>query len=487
VVSASAGAVKAFPSDKDPLYDACWETVKQAHAPALVRRDTVMEILWPSTGDLVFFGEDLSKYPASAFVMESIGISPPGSGLHLTVDHSSSITSGSFRPRPGQKIVSVPTTLVRLRVTYQDPLTSPASYAPGAYKWANTVKRPRRALKVVTTQWVVFSGLKKHGFPGDVTVVNLPVVPPVEQAGEAREAVPFVTQTSRAVPDSLLWWEPQDMPGLLIAAAARAASFPDLRDRVALLNRVLIIDPNQPDALTVLTKDLYALLLREAAARHKVSVKDPALAFVVNELYWNIHAQGARTDLSIGMEMGGYSQPTAADYLYRMIPAMEALAKVRPEALDNRFRLGVAYRWNNDQQAAIETHEALVKAIPVERKQARAEAVLQLAWSRINKVAWNRTMDDPEIQQAYREAEEALALADLPLDKFNAEYTMAYSMLFMPKRENAGILQHLSEAKRWYGEVPGNTKEIWQYFLSNESFRAVLDADPSFKPLLAGA
>jgi hypothetical protein len=485
VVSAAAGRVKAFPSDKDPLYDACWETLSQAHVPALVRRDTVMEILWPSTGDLVFFGEDLDKYPASAFVMESIGISPPGSGLHLAVDTVASITPGSFRPRPGHKVVSVPTTLVKLHVIYQDPLTSPVTYAPGAYKWANTVKRPRRALKAVTTQWVVFSGLKKHGFPGDVTVVNLPVEPLVEQPGEAQEAIPFVTETSRAVPGSLLWWEPTDAPGLLVAAAARAASFPELRDRVALLNRVLIIDPNQPDALTVLTRHLYAVLLREAAARHKVTVKDQALAFVVNELYWNIHAQGARTDLSIGMEMGGYSNPTAADYLYRMIPAMEALAKVRPELLDNRFRLGVAYRWNNDQQAAIETHEALVKDIPVERGQARAEALLQLAWSRINKVAWNRMLDDPEIQQAYKEAEEALALADLPLDKFNAEYTMAYSILFMPLRENAGILQHLSAAKRWYTEVPGNTTEIWRYFLSNDSLRAVLEADPSFKPLLA--
>ena len=116
---------------------------------------------------------------------------------------------------------------------------------------------------------------------------------------------------------------------------------------MALLNRILIIDPNQPDALTVLTRNLYAVLLREGGNGHNLTVRDPALSVVVSEFYWNIYAQSTRTDLSNGMEMGGFSQPTPADYLFRLLPAAEALAKIHPEQLDNRFRLGVAYRWNN--------------------------------------------------------------------------------------------------------------------------------------------
>jgi len=207
----------------------------------------------------------------------------------------------------------------------------------------------------------------------------------------------------------------------------------------------------------------------------------------VNEHFWNIYAQGVRMDLSLGMEMGGFDKPTTADYLYRMLSAMQILAVVRPEQLDNHFRLGVAYRWNNDQEAAISTHQFLVKAIPVERRAGKAEALLQLAWSRINKVAWNRILDDSDIRAAYQDADDALSLADLPLDKFMAEYTKAYSLLFTPDRDNQALLERLTEAKRWFADIPGQTPEIWQFFLGAESLKAVLDADSIFQPILAQA
>jgi hypothetical protein len=250
---------------------------------------------------------------------------------------------------------------------------------------------------------------------------------------------------------------------------------------------VLIIDPNQADALMVLSRHLYAVVLRDAVSFHNLTVKDPTLALAVNEHFWNIYAQSTRMDLSLGMEMGGFDKPTTADYLYRMLSAMQTLAIVRPEQLDNRFRLGVALRWNNDQEPAIATHRSLVKAIPPERRAGRAEALLQLAWSRINKVAWNRIFDDSDIRVAYQEADEALTLADLPLDKFMAEYTKAYSLLFTPDRDNRALLERLTEAKRWFAEIPGQTPEIWNFFIGAESLKAVLDADPVFQPIVAQA
>jgi hypothetical protein len=250
---------------------------------------------------------------------------------------------------------------------------------------------------------------------------------------------------------------------------------------------VLIIDPNQAEALMVLSRHLYAIVLRESVPLHTLTVKDPALALVVNEHFWNIYAQTVRMDLSLGMEMGGFDKPTTADYLYRMLSAMQTLAVVRPENLENQFRLGVAYRWNNDQERAIATHQSLVKAIPAEQKAGRAEALLQLAWSRINKVAWNRILDDSDIRTAYQDADEALMLTDVPLDKFMAEYTKAYSLLFTPDRDNQAVFERLTEAKRWFTEVPGQTPEIWQFFLGAEALRAVVDADPLFQPLLAQA
>lgn len=488
LVSATPSKLKSYPPADDPSYEACWKNLAAAHAPALERNDIGMGVLWPSAGPLVFFGDKLPRLPASAFVMNELGVSPPGSGLHVAVEKSQPLPTGSFRLNENGKILAVPTTLVMLTVTYQDPLSSPVTYAAGTVKWTSTIKRARKSLKSITTQWVVFTGLKKHGFPGDAAVFNLPVVTQPAVAGMQPEKIPFSTERSRALQDSMAWWGPDDQPGTLTAAAARAATFPEVRDRVALLNRILIIDPNHADALTVMARNLYAILLREGGKGHNLLVKDPSLSLVVSEFYWNIHAQSTRTDLSNGMEMGGFSQPTPADYLFRLIPAAEALAKIRPEQLDNRFRLGVAYRWNNEQQAAIGTHEALVKDIPDSRRSAKAEALLQLAWSRLHKSAWNRILHDPEINRAYADADASLAVADLPLDKFLAEYTMAYSMIFMPNYgDKTKLLHHVTEAKRWFDEVPGKTDEVWRYFLHSELLKAVLDADPMFQPILASA
>ncbi|MBS0163503.1 MAG: hypothetical protein JSS48_13180 [Nitrospira sp.] len=487
-VTALQGKAKQFAPSGDAFYDACWQTLTDAYAPMLKRSDIAMDILWPSAGPLVFFGDDLPRAPASTFVADVVGISPPGSGLHVTALGSRTIPSGSFKLTRAGKVLAAPTTLVQLAIQYQDPLTSPVSYAAGNVKWTNTIKRPRRALKSMTTQWVVFTGLKQHGFPGDTAVFNLPVASQPEAPGMVADKIPFTTEVSRVLPESLSWWGPNDQPGVLTAAAARAAIFPDLRDRVALLNRVLIIDPQQPDALTVLTRHLYSALLFEARSAHQVPTKDPALGIVVDEFYWNIYAQGLRMDLSNGMEMGGLSQPTPADLLYRLIPALQTLATIRPEQLDNRFRLGVAYRWNNDQIPMVETFEALVKDIPDSRRTPKAEALLQLAWSRINKVSWNRILHDPEAPRAYANAEASLAQAELPLDKFLAEYAMAYTMIFLPNYgDKEKMLHHLTEAKRWFDEVPGKSDAVWRYFLHTGLLKAVLDADPLFAPILATA
>jgi hypothetical protein len=485
LVAATRSGLASFPDKSDASYETCWQGIKASHEAALTRVDVGMDVLWPSNGALPFFREDLSRYPPSAFVMDLIGLSPPGSGLHLKTVSTKTLPNASFRPHPHSPLVSVPTTLVTITVAYQDPLTAPITKAPGSYKWTNTVKPARRAMKSVNTQWVVLSGLKKHGFPGDSAVVNLLVSDGSPIDGVQQEIVPFVTDSSKAVPDSVLWWGPEDAPGLLVAAAARAAAFPALRDRVALLNRILIIDPNQADALTVLTRDLYAVILRDAMSAHKLTVKDPALAMAVNEQYWNVYAQGERFDLSLNMEMGGLDKPTTADYLYRLLPALRTLAQVRPEQLDNRFRWGAALRWNLDQDLSIQVHEQLVKDVPAERKTAKAEALLQLAWSRINKVAWNRNLDDKDVRAAYQDADQALALAEIPLDKFIAEYTKAYSLLFAPDRDNRVILERLTEAKRWFAEIPGTNQAVWDFFIGADSLKSVLDADPIFQPLLA--
>jgi len=482
-VAAAANSIASFPPDSDPLYNACWEPVARAHAAVIPQTDQGVDTLWPGKGSLVFFGDNLARYAPSLFVMDTLGASPPAGGIIADLLDSRPIPPASFRLRETGPLIAAPATLVRMSVRYKDPLSSPVTHAPGISTGTNTAKRPRQALKNVTLRWIVLSDLKKLGFPNDTAVLNLPV----KVASAKAQAVPFTAEPGGYEPDSARWWQPNDAPGVLIAAVGRAGLFPELRDRLSMLNRVLIIDPSQAEALTLLSRDLYGALLHAAALAHNVPVNDATLSIVFNELYWNTYAQTTRWDLSLGMEMGGLSQPTAADFLYRMIPAMQQLETIRPQDLENRLRLGNAYRWNVDQLIAISTHEALLKELPPQRAAVRARVLNELAWSRIAKVAWNRTFSDTGILQAYKEAEEAFQLTDIPVDKFVSVYTMAYSLLFMPQRDNQKLLERLTEAKALYLALPGASPASWKFLLSPESLKMVLDADPIFKPLLDAA
>ena len=60
-ITASTGKVKQFAPAGDASYESCWQMLAEAHAPMLVRTDTAMDILWPSTGPLI------TPYPFSLF------------------------------------------------------------------------------------------------------------------------------------------------------------------------------------------------------------------------------------------------------------------------------------------------------------------------------------------------------------------------------------------------------------------------------------
>ncbi|GKS60249.1 hypothetical protein YTPLAS18_37760 [Nitrospira sp.] len=463
----------------------CLEQLGPIHAQAIQQKAAVMHAQWPGHGRTVFFSRPLTEYPVSTFVMDLIGQAPPGSGFDVQYVGERTLPKASFPAKDGSQTILVPTTLVRLTISYKDPLSAPLAYAPGTFQWTSTVERPRIAIRSLSLQLVVFTGLSRHGYPSDTAVLNRPVSTIERTDVGVQQAIPFATESSGAVEQSMVAWQPQDMPGLLIAAVARSQHFPELEDRMAMLNRVLLLDPKQPEALTTLSRDLYVRVLATGDAALPRVTPDGSMARRLAELSWNHYAQTTRMDLSLGMDMGGFAEPTAADYLYRMIPAMEMLAEVRPMNLDNRLYLGIAYRWNNDQLKAIDVHETLLRDLAHARKDQQARALYELAWSRINKAAWNREIDDPDIHKAYAEAEKAHALTADPLERFLAAYTMAYSQIFMPQRDTHLMLANLTEAKRWFELSAGATPEAWQFAMSRESLKAVLDTDPKFGPLLA--
>jgi hypothetical protein len=185
------------------------------------------------------------------------------------------------------------------------------------------------------------------------------------------------------------------------------------------------------------------------------------------------------------MEMGGKSEPTPADYLYRMIPAMETLVDLQPGDFETRLKLSSAYRWTNDEVTAIMAPQQLLSEVPNEHKELRARILMALAWSRISKVAWSRHLDDPDIVQGYEEADEAFNLASEPMVKFSASYAKAYSLVFRPKPDNEAMIKLLTEARRWYQKIPGASHRSWAYMLENDTLKGYLETDPAFQSLLA--
>ncbi len=475
----AAKPLTAFPPDRDPIYGRCWDRLVKAHETAVEQRDLGVNVIWPGKGSLVFYPEDLTEYAPSFFVMDRLGLSPPGGGLRIEPAGSASIPAASFHARPGSPLVEAPAAAVKLAVTYKDPLTSPVTYGPSEDNVTRKAKRVRQALKGVTVRIVVLSGLRKVGFPGDTAVLNLPMT------GPDGSAVPFVTERSAYVHDTRVWWKASDVAGPLTAAVGRVAQFPERLDRVAMLNRVLLIDPMQNAALSALSRELYDALLNAAAAEHKAPLGDPVLAVRFNEVYWNAVSQTTRMEIAEPSYVAQRGALNPADILFRMLPAMEKRARLTPEDLENRLRLGIAQRWNREHENAIETHEQLVKAVQGDRPAVRTRALVELAWSRIAKVEWSRRLEDPGTPIAYGEAEEALKLAETPLDKFMADYAMAYSLQFMPARDNKKMLSLLTDARKWYQQVPGATPDSWRVLMDVDTLKGVIGSDPSFQPLLA--
>jgi len=481
------GSFEGFPEETDLVYSWCWDRIKQAHREVIETRDRALDELWPGVGKLVNYSDfkrflidetQTRQRAPSFFVMPQIGEMAGEPGFSLDVVSTSSLPHASFQI-PGQdNVVAVPTILVRTRIAYPDPMTSPVANGPGEMDWAVPYKKPIHPIQAVTVKWVVLSGLKQHGFPTDTAVLNIPEESPMGTP------IPFVVEAGGFEQKSTEYWDPEEAKSLLDRGVEQAQGLESRRDRIAMLNRVLMVDPSHIHALQALTHELYGGLLAYAARNHGVEVSSDVLYREFNELYWTVQSQTDRMDISLHMEMGGKTEPTPADYLYRMIPAMEKLADLQPGDFETRLKLSSAYRWTNDQVTAIMAPQQLLSEVPDDQRQLRARILLAIAWSRISKVAWNRHFDDPDIVRGYEEADEAFRLTDEPLVKFSASYAKAYSLAFRPKPDNEAMLKLLTEARQWYQKIPGANNQSWAYMLQNDTLKGYVETDPAFQSLL---
>lgn len=477
-----------FPDSLHPVYEWCDQRRKEAHQRVINQKDRALDNVWPGPGKLVDFADferffiaetQNQQLAPSFFVVQAIAAHETPTPFIIVAMESGTLPHASFPSSDETTVLAAPTAFLTTRVSYPNPLTAPVANAPGAEDWAVPYKKAQRVVKSVQVKWVVLSDLKRLGFPTDRAVLDLVL------DGPRGTTIPFVVDPGGFVPRSADWFSLQDSQEAIQAGIQKAQTASSRLEAVMRLNRVLMIAPNHKPALEVFSDQLYKGFLEFGSHLHGVQLGDERLAQRFNELYWTVQSQTDRFDMSLGMEIGGKPEPTPADYLYRMIPVMEALASLEPGNFDNRIRLSSTYRWTNDQMAALSAPQELLTEVPADQQELRAQVLLELAWARIGKVAWNRHFDDPDIRKGYETAQKAFELTKDPLNKFTAAYAMAYSLAFHVPRDNQAMLDLLKQARDWYGKIPGSSPQSWAYMLNNDTLKGLVDTDPAFKSLLA--
>ncbi|MGP0594022.1 hypothetical protein ACTRXD_15980 [Nitrospira sp. T9] len=477
-----------FPDPSNPIYEWCDQRRQEAHQRAIQQNDRALDNVWPGPGKLVdfsdferfFIAETLNQQLApSFFVMQAIAVQEPTTPFIIEAAESGTLPHASFPSPDETRVVAAPTAFLTTKVSYPNALTAPIANAPGAEDWAVPYKKAQRVVKSVNVKWVVLSDLKQFGFPTDRAVLDLVL------DGPRGTTIPFVVDPGGYVPHSTEWFGLPESLAAIQTGIQQAQAAPTRLESVMRLNRVLLIGPSHKPALEVFSDQLYKGFLEYGGRLNGLQLGDERLAQRFNELYWTVQSQTDRFDLSLGMEIGGKSEPMPADYLYRMIPVMEALASLEPGDFNNRIRLSSTYRWTNDQMAALSAPQELLTEVPAEQEELRAQVLLELAWARIGKVAWNRHFDDPDIQRGYEAAQKAFELTKDPLNKFTAAYAMAYSLAFHVPRDNQAMLDLLQQARDWFEKTPGSSPQSWAYMLHNDTLKGLVENDPAFKSLLA--
>jgi hypothetical protein len=477
-----------FPDALSPIYEWCAQRRTDAHSRVIAQQDQGLDNIWPGPGKLVdfvdfqrfFIAETHSKQLApSFFVMHDIARHEPANPFTIEALKSGTLPHASFPSADESTVHAAPTAFVTTLVSYPNPLTAPISNAPGAADWVVPYKKSQRIVQSVKVKWVVLSDLKQLGFPIDRAILDLPL------DGPHGTTIPFVMDAGGYVPHSTQWFGSEDHAQAVQVGIQEAQAAPSALDTIMQLNRVLMIAPTNTKVLKVFSEQLYQGLLNFGSRLHGIPLGEASLIQRFNELYWTVQSQTDRFDLALSMEAGGKAEPTPADYLYRMIPVMEALASLEPGDFQNRIHLTSAYRWTNDQMAALSTPQELLAEVPAEEEELRAEVLLELAWARIGKVAWNRHFDDPDIRKGYDTAQKAFDLTKNPLNKFTAAYAMAYSLAFHVPRDNQAMLDLLKQAREWFEKIPGSNPQSWAYMLENNTLKGLMEADPTFKSLLA--
>ncbi len=422
-------------------------------------------------------------YPPGIFISPSIILQAGGSMPQLELVKVFPARVVGVKLGQGKEPVGLTVTPVELRVSYPDPLTAPLALRPGQAWWASGTVRHYGPVRDLRARFLVVSGLRAHGFPTDQALLNeaLEDGPSVLGADGGRTAEigrafnrPGEETSLTAVKGGLVvgsarWWDRPQAQQAFDRGLLRANQLPAGPDKTRLLMRLLLLDPSHPEVNALLGNDWTLVFLREGLTKSGITAADEASRLRVAELYWNLQAQTWRQEFTeVAM---GHSQ--AADSLYGSMAALELAIRGGAGTYDMRRRLGALYRWNNDSDSALATHESLLRDLSESNRRQRGQLLAELAWDRIQWVAWNRRYEHPWLAQAAKEAAQALDLVDSPLEKLIAAQALVMVEALAVSRDQARLEHRVKEAKLWHDQLSGVTG-LWGYLIANDVTKSLI-------------
>jgi len=472
----------------DASRDACWKDTLAIHVKLLA--DQPEKGIFGAQGRGVGFGllheshrkADLWRdYPPALFLSPSVwqhggGLPPRIKFVKILPSRVTGLQiAGSPEP------YSVRVTLVELSVTYPDPLTAPPALRPGEPWWASGTIRRYGPVRDLVVRVPVVSGLKAAGYPVDQAVLSagLPETPtllgtggggpseigrtsdrPGEQTGGQELAGGLLLGSVR-------WWDRAS------AGSQFATELRDIRglspspDRLARMLRLLQLDETDRELNRLLGDDLYANLLKAGLARSGMSAGDDGTRRRLAEFYWTL--QGATWRQELTEVAVGHSD--VAESFYRAAQSLEIVAKSGRADLETVRRLGALQRWNNDSEAALENHEGALRRLDPKPSRWRATLLTEIAWDRLQWIFWTRRYEHPWLAQARQEAEQAQAMAEMPMDKLLAAEAVLVAEALAVPRQPARVQASLESVRQLHGRLQ-KVGGLWEYLIANDLVKA---------------
>jgi hypothetical protein len=479
---------------------ACWEETVIAHAALLA--DEPEKGIFGAVGRGSGFGllhdrhrhADLWRdYPPALFASPAVLRQEGGPVPQIQLVRSGNTLFAGIQLSKNELPAKIRATPVEVKITYPDPLRAPLALRPEEIWWASGAIRRYAPVREVVARFVVVGGLRRYGFPADQAVVNdaLPAAPVIlgARGGVEREIgrasrrpgdpLQGTALASGLVQESARWWDKQQAAHVFAASFREAQLMPVSAERTRLLNRLLMLDPGDPEVNVLLGNDFYVAFLQEGLRKGGIRAQDEATALRLAELYWNLQAPTWRQELA---EVAVGHSP-AAESLYGALQSLEIAAQAANTAMETRRRLGALYRWNNNAQEALMIHEKLLEQMTTAGPSLRSPLLSELAWDRVQWIAWDRHYDHPWLVQARGEAQQAVEQAAAPVEKLIAAQALVMiEALSIPR--DATRLQRLVRATRqWHDQIPG-VENLWAYLIGNDVVKAVVpEGDTVVLPL----